>query len=300
MRVALISPPNENTTTANIPDELEAERGFNPPLGLLYIASYLQNYSDHDVKVFDAQVERWDYDELKKELEEYMPNVVGIQTMSFTLIDALLTARIVKKLDPQIYTVLGGPHVNLYPSETINFPEVDCLVLGEGEKAFTALINQFGNNKNLNQIAGLVFKDGTRTIFTAHPELIHNLDELPFPARKLTPWKKYSSILAQESTFTTMMTSRGCPYRCTFCHKPYLGKKYRCHSPHYVVNEVESCIGMGIKEIFVHDDIFTLDRKRVMEICEEILRRKLKFVWDARARVNNIDMEMLEMMEKAG
>ena len=155
-------------------------------------------------------------------------------------------------------------------------------------------------NKSLDRIAGLVFKDGKKTVFTAPPKLIDNLDKLPFPARRLTPWVKYNSILARKSIVTTMITSRGCPYQCIFCHKPYLGKKYRYHSARYVVEEIEACLNMGIEEIFIHDDIFTLDKKRVIEICRGILRRKLKFGWDVRSRVNNIDMEMLKMMKKAG
>ena len=300
MKVALILPPAENTVGANIPEVLESERGFNPPLGLLYIASYLQKHSDHEVRVFDTQVEQWGYDDVKKKVEEFMPRAVGIQTMSFTLIDALLTAKAVKSVDPQIYVVLGGAHVNLYPDETINLPDVDCVVLGEGEKVFTALLNHLADNKDLRQIPGLVYKNGADAISTSPAELIQNLDELPFPARELTPWEKYGSILAKKSTITTMMTSRGCPYRCSFCHRPQFGKKFRSHSPEYVVNEIEHCIEMGIQEIFIHDDIFTLDKRRVLGICKEILRRDLKFGWDLRARVNNIDMEMLEMMRKAG
>ena len=122
----------------------------------------------------------------------------------------------------------------------------------------------------------------------------------PFPARDLTPYHRYSSVLARRRPVTTMFTSRGCPYRCTFCDRPHLGKKFRAHSARRVVDEMEECVRMGIHEILVYDDTFTVSRRRVLEICAEIQRRGLDVAWDIRARVDTVDEEMLRALKAAG
>jgi len=132
------------------------------------------------------------------------------------------------------------------------------------------------------------------------PELISDLDKIPFPARHLTPYKKYSSLLAKRNPITTMITSRGCPYNCLFCMRPHLGKKFRARSAKNVVDEIEECVNIGIKEFLIYDDTFTVERKRVMDICNEIMRRRLDIGWDIRTRVDTVDYELLKKMKKAG
>ncbi len=299
MKVLLINPPAENTIVGNNPTIIDEERGYNPPLGLLYIAAYAQKHTDWDIEILDTQVEELSYEKLEKRVEESNPDLVGIQTMTFTLLDVLKTARLVKKLDKDMPIVLGGSHVHIYPEETINLPEVDYLVLGEGEITFAEFLNNFGDMRKLKEVKGLVFQDNGETIYNEARELIQELDTLPFPARHLTPYKKYSSLLAKRSPITTMFTSRGCPYHCLFCERPHLGHKFRARSAVSVVDEMEECIGMGINEFLVYDDTFTIKRQRVIDVCDEIIRRKLDIGWDIRARVDTVDEEMLEKLAEA-
>lgn len=134
MKVLLIQPPLINMIMANAPEWTEND-GYYPPLGVLYVASYLEKYSDHSVEVLDAVVENIkNYEVLEERIRRINPDVVGIQMMTFTARDALLTARTVKKIDKKIPVVIGGPHPNIYINETIAFDEVDIIVLGEGEK----------------------------------------------------------------------------------------------------------------------------------------------------------------------
>jgi radical SAM superfamily enzyme YgiQ (UPF0313 family) len=300
LKVLLVNPPAFNTIVGNNPEIIDEERGFNPPLGLLYLAGYLKKFRpQYEVEVLDAQVEELTYEQLKEKILLAAPDVVGFTTMTLTLLDVLETGRLVRMINHKIKIIWGGPHVHLYPEETIKFPEVDYLVLGEGERTFAELLDNLENPEKLKEIPGLVLKEGG-FFKTGEPVFIEDLDTLPPPARQITSYQKYSSVVARRTPVTTMITSRGCPFRCIFCDRPHLGKRFRAHSPKYVVDEMEVCLKMGIAEILVYDDTFTVDRPRAAAICDEIVRRKLEFGWDIRARVNSVDEELLKKLKAAG
>ena len=300
MKILLINVPRDNEIVGNNPPIIEEERGFNPPLGLLYLAGYLEKHSNHNVVVLDSQVDQSDYPALKSKIARINPDVVGLTAMTLTLIDVVKTANLVKDINKNIRVVLGGPHTYLFPEETIDFENVDYLVLGEGEKTFKELLDNLGDKAKLRKIQGLVFKDGGSIVNTGISPLIENLDELPFPARHLTPYKKYSSLLAKRSPVTTIFTSRGCPFQCSFCARPHLGKKYRAQSAQRVVDELQECTKMGIYEFLFYDDTFMVNRQRVIDICKEIVKRKLDIGWDIRTRVDTVDEEMLRHLKMAG
>jgi len=299
MKVLLVNPPRENEIIANNPPIIEEERGHNPPLGLLYIAAYLEKHTSHQVEVVDSQVEGLSYAELKQIVAQKKPDVVGITAMTLTLLDVVKTVQIVKEVDEETKVVLGGPHAHIYPEETANLPGVDFVVVGEGEIAFTELVENIENVERLRKVKGLVFKLDGELVRTGLRPPIDDLDALPHPARHLTPYWKYSSLLAKRSPVTTTFTSRGCPYRCTFCDRPVLGKGFRARSASNVVDEMEQCASMGIKEFLVYDDTFTLDRRRVFEICDEIIERRLDIGWDMRSRVNTVTREVLRRLKSA-
>ena len=300
MKVLLVNPPTFNMLPSMLPRSIDEARGYNPPLGLLYLASYLQKHSNHQVEILDCQVEELDYKQIESKIKEKNPDIIGLTTMTFTLIDVLNIAKIAKEINPEIKIVLGGPHVDIYPEETINQPGVDYLVLGEGEKPLKGLLDNINSLNNLRQVKGVVFKDNNKIVNTGRAELNQDLDSLPFPARRLTPYQKYSSVLSKVSPVTTMFTSRGCPYKCLFCDRPHLGKFFRARSAKNVVDEMEECQKMGIKEILIYDDTFTVKRQRVIDICLEIQKRNLKIDWDVRARVDTIDEKLLKAMKISG
>ncbi len=300
MKVLLINPPNKYMLTANTPSFVDTEGGYNPPLGLLYVAGYLQEHSRHEVEIIDALVAEMDYSQLKEVIQQRQPEVVGITTLTFTLMDVLKTVSLVKETLPGTKIVLGGPHVHIYPKETIALPGVDYLVLGEGERIFKDLLDNIGSPQRLKKIKGLVFKDNGEIIFSGTPDFIADLDELPFPPRELTPYQKYYSLMAKGAPITTMITSRGCPYRCIFCNRPHMGKKFRARSAQSVVAEMEYCVDLGINDFLVYDDTFTIVRQRVLDICDEIKRKGLNIGWDIRARVNTVDEEMLAKLRASG
>ena len=128
MKVLFINPPAKNEILSCNPEIIKEERGFDPPLGILYLAGYLKKYSNHDLKIIDAQVEKLGYLDLQKRIKKFSPNVIGITAMTFTLIDVIKTIQIAKEVCPQAIIILGGPHPHIYPTETINLKNVDYLI----------------------------------------------------------------------------------------------------------------------------------------------------------------------------
>lgn len=286
--------------TANAPEWAEGD-GYYPALGILYIAAHLEKYSSHSVEVLDADVEGiTSYEVMEEHIRKRDPDVVGIQMMTFTARDALHTARAVKRIDKKIPVIVGGPHPNIFVNETIAFDEIDIIVLGEGEKIFTDLINRLSDNRDIADMPGIACKHNGKVTINDKKGYIEDLDTLPFPARHLTPYKKYFSMLGNHASFTTMISSRGCPFRCLFCDRAYHGKIYRGRSAQNVVQEMEECEKMGIQEIDFQDDLFTLKKDRVYEICDLLVSKKSTLKWNVRARIDTVDKELLKKMADAG
>lgn len=302
MKVLLIYPPNLNMITTNVPSVVNEESGCYPPLGLMYVAGAIEERTSHKVEIIDCVAGRYTYGQLEQRIKENVPDVVGIQAITFTLVDVIKVSKLIKKINASIKTVVGGPHANLYPYETIAFPEVDFVLLGEGEGNIAEFLRALESNKNFEDVPGLIYKQDGQTFTANRSNLpIGDLDSLPMPARHLLDVQRYYSVLAKGKRFTTMMTSRGCPYKCTFCDRPHLGKKFRCRSAKNVVDEMEECCkNFGIDEFFLYDDTFTVDKNRVLMICKQIKERKLKILWDIRSRVDIMDDEMLRVLGQAG
>ncbi len=300
MNILLINPPAFNELKGNNPEIIDSERGYNPPLGLLMIAGCLLENDKYRVKIIDSQVEELSYKKLEKKIREEDFDVAGITAMTFTMIDVMETVNLVKEINPGCKVVIGGSHAGVYPSETISIDGIDIVVTGEGEIVFGEILE---NLKNLHKVKGILFKDENGNIHnTGAPALLseEQLNKLPFPARHMTPYKKYSSLLAKRTPITTLFTSRGCPYKCTFCNRPLLGKNFRALSPERVVAEIEDCLKLGIHEFLVYDDTFTVRKKRVKDICNLIIEKKLDIGFDIRTRVDIIDEELLILLKKAG
>ena len=249
--------------------------------------------------MIDAQVEELSYPVLKERIREARPDLVGLTAMTFTLLDVLKTARLVREIDPELPVVVGGVHAFLYPVETVRLPEIDFVLSGEGEASFACLLNELAGNRRLKRVPGLTFLENGELRQNGIAPLCADLDSLPFPDRRLVPYDKYSSVMARRQPITTMFTSRGCPFRCAFCARPHLGKQFRFRSAANVVDEMEECIELGIREFLVYDDTFTVNRERAIAVCDEIIGRRLDIGWDIRARVDCVDRELLAKLKAA-
>ncbi len=268
-----------------------------PPLGLLYLQAAIER-TRHRAVFLDAALEGWDHVETARSALATEPDVVGIQAMSFTMPDAYLVARALKRLRPDVATLIGGPHPTLFPGETAGLPDVDFAFAGEGEQGIVEFLDVFHDPTARIRVPGIAARLANELVVTPPRQLLSDLDVLPFPARRSSPWRRYSSVLAERAPNTVMITSRGCPFECVFCNR--MGRRYRRHSAAYVLAEIEDILRLGITEIFIHDDTFTLDRERVRAICNGILERSYDIAWEARTRVDLVDAPLLELMRRAG
>jgi radical SAM superfamily enzyme YgiQ (UPF0313 family) len=302
MNILLINPPAENLVRTFAPDSLTEEMGFFPPMGLLYIAGYARKvHGDRfRIEVLDTQVEKMGYDRLESVLSDKKPDMIGISCMTFLLLDALKVARLVKKTNPGSHVVFGGTHPTIYPREIAGQPEVDSIVVGEGEHTFSELLDAVDGGRSLSGIEGVGFRRNGDVVINPPREFIQDLDSLPFPDRELLPWQKYYNLLGRGKEYmTSLLTSRGCPFNCTFCTKKD-GRMCRVRSPENVVQEIEQNVRLGITDFDIIDDTFTIDRKRVLAIADLIIEKKLDITMDLRARVDTVDQEILDRLAQAG
>ncbi len=303
MKILLINPPSEYMIRASLPPVVEDSTGFYPPLGLLYVAAYAEDVEGCEVKLLDCDAQGIHHSDLFEMITAFRPDVVGIQAMTFTLIDAVEVARAAKKAAPDALIVMGGPHPTLYPEETISIPEVDVIIRGEGEYTFQALLKALQSGRSPASIYGALTKDKNTEGYPCLEKLdyIQDLDELKMPARHLLDLSRYFSSLVAPRRITTMMSSRGCPGKCVFCDRPQMGKVFRKRSAESVVKEMTHCVrDLCVKEIIFYDDTFTIDRERVIEICDRITGSGLKVNWDIRARVDTMTPQMISKLRQAG
>ncbi len=277
------------------------------PLGLGYIAAMLES-SGHEIQICDIATENISNSELISILEIFQPKVVGLTSVCANYLNAIDAISIVRKiLGPEVTIVMGGPHAT-FSAETIllKHDNIDYCVLGEGEHTFFNLINYLETkNGTLTKINGIAFKSNNKVVITSPQPKIIDLDSLPLPARHLFDIKKFphqiSNKVVKSSSNTELIVSRGCPYPCEFCStKEFWGKNYRRHSAKKVINELNFLVSQGFTGFNFNDDIFTIDRKWVIEVCNLIIDSGMKINWACGTRVDRVDKELLTIMKIAG
>ena len=291
MKILFLVPPETISLESSVPKALEGGKGYYPKLGLLYVAAYYERETGNTATFIDCPPENVSEEALLARVREIRPELVAMSIMTFNLLDAMHTAKVLKQEHPNLKICLGGPHVNLYPKETLNLPEIDYVVFGEGEKIFTRLIQDLEMDaESLSSINGLGWKhNGTLHINPKETELI-DLDELPFPARHLVDVSCYQHIIGEGRQFFTIQATRGCPAACSFCD--IRKTKFRIRSPQNVVDEIAELVKMGVDDLFFVDDTITIDKKNVLAICDLIVERGIKIHFKISARVDTINPEV--------
>ncbi len=270
-----------------------------PPLGLAYLAAVLEQ-NNFEVKIIDCPARKIDHEKLRAEIASFEPTLVGIASMTATIPSALKSARVAKEACPNAKVIMGGPHATFADAQILTEePAVDIVVRGEGEETLLELAQNLPEPKNLGKIKGITFKDDNQIVKTPNRPFIQNLDELPRPSYKSLPIERYR-ICGKK--FLPIITSRGCPFQCSFCVASQMfGAKFRARSPKNVVDEIEWLRDTyGAEGISFHDDTLTLDRQRIFDICDEIINRKIKIAWGCQTRVDQVSKEVLSKMRKAG
>lgn len=273
-----------------------------PPLGIAYMAGVLQE-NNIDVEILDASAEDMDFKDVEKELLKRKPDLVALTALTPTIGRALETAQVVKETLPDSIVVMGGYHPTFNFIETLEDENVDIVIRGEGEYIMLNLVQALENQSSLHDVKGIVFEDKNSKEIVVNPEapLIQDLDELPFPALNLLPMKKYR-LLDMDTHMTTMITTRGCPMQCSFCSSAAMhGKKIRERSVENIVDEIEYLnTNYDIDTIAFMDDTFTLKKRKVMAICDEILKRNIEIMWGCTSRVDTLDEKLLKKMKESG
>ena len=302
MKLMLINPPDAKMIQGAIPKELGSDKmGKYPPLGLLYIASSIREHIPMvTVKIVDAIADNLDCGDVRKELQEFKPDMVGMTVYTFTLLDALDVACIVKDVSQDCMVVFGGFHPSIYPAETLQCsPYVDVAVAGEAEETFVEMVGRLLRLETLDGIPGISFKraDGSLVIDTQVP-FVQDLDRLPFPDRTQVNYQNHTCILGATGLSTNILSSRGCPFPCKYCFVNI--KKYRLRSLPNLLAEIQQCVKLGIYDFFFMDDLFNINKQRVIDFSEMIIREQLNINWSFRGRVDQIDGNLLRLAKQAG
>jgi radical SAM superfamily enzyme YgiQ (UPF0313 family) len=322
MKVLLIRPPYTRLRGV----------GQSPyfPLGLGYIASVLKDNS-FEVSIYHAENPRFKQEhmlidpdivfdfrsagyhqylktikdnnhyvwkEVEETLKSYKPDIIGISLLSVEVAPALKISQICKQYNDKAYVVWGGVHPTFLPDDCLKNKEVDFVIRGEGEYSMLELCEALRKGVSISGVKGLSFKNNGEIIHNPNREAIANLDEIPLPAR--------DNVLYPESfdfrSLGSMIVSRGCPFRCTFCSsRNFWGREVRLRSPENVINEINTVKKLyGTSYFMFWDDSFTINRRIIETYCNAIINSKLKITWRTATRADLVDEQILRLMRKAG
>ena len=297
MEVLLVKAKPTKLQNTRLPKSLADEIGYVMPLGLASIAAYLRQ-KGITVSIIDAEAEELSIVEVKERIAKIKPKIIGVTSMTPTIHDDLAVVKVAKNLG--IKVVMGGPHVNAMPEETIKLFPIDFAVFGEGEYPMFKLVEALDNNLSLDDVPGIIYKHKDGRIIIKPPYIHENLDELPMPARDLLPYKRYFSLISK-GRLTTVCPGRGCPFACGFCFKQPSDRKVRWRNPKLVVDEIEETIyKYSINEVNFVSDTLTLKKNFIEGLCHEFIDRKIKISWLAPTRVDCVTFELLRLMKRAG
>lgn len=301
MKVSLISAsPNEGI------DEREGKKSVAafPPLSILYLATILENMNI-EVSVLDQPSMGLTVEEAARWVEKENPDILGFSTLTSSGQTAALISCKVKEKNPNILTIFGNHHATFNAKRILaKYPYVDVVVRGEGEKTIAEIANSLASGENLRGIRGINFRKDESIITTPDQHLIEDLDSLPIPNRRLINLQ-YHCVIAGANVapkqFTSVVTSRGCVYDCRFCSCTKLAKnKWRPRSAENTLEELQFLASEGYKQLIFVDDAFTMNPKRVMEICRGMRKEKLDLEWICEGRVDTCSHLLLREMVQAG
>ena len=275
-----------------------------PPLGILYIATMLEK-EGFEVSLLDQAAKGLSIHETVEWIEKEDPDVVGFSTLASSGRTAAITAGEVKKKNPEVNIVFGNYYATFNTERIMQkYPWVDIIARGEGEVTTLELAECLKNEGKLKSILGITFREKGKTISTPDRPLIKDVDALPFPDRKFFDVEYHSEIagaVTAPKKFTTVLSSRGCPFRCRFCGCQRFARGiWRARSAENTVEELSLLASMGYKQFLFVDDSFTINPKRVIEICRLVRKEKIDMDWICEGRVDYCSYDTMREMVKAG
>lgn len=303
MRVLLVNPPDELELMLGVGKEFIQK--FEP-LGILYIAAWLREQG-HRVEVVDAYAENLGRDDVLLRIAAASPDVVGFSTLTCSGSLVFSIGRELKRRYPNILVVLGNIHASVFARQYLENGCCDVVVHGDGELTMAAILERIEHDQGLESVAGIAFRDGAGRVVENGSCTLPDLTTLPMPARDLVEQRAYgvdnisnqNFVPGHESRAKTLITSRGCPFRCTFCvvHGDHPS---RYNSAERVVDELEVLEkDYDASYVYIQDPLFMGNRQRLFAICEEIRRRNLSIAWGCDTHVNYLDREVVTTLAGA-
>ncbi|MCD6574388.1 radical SAM protein [Candidatus Aerophobetes bacterium] len=300
MNVVFIQPPKFNERALQMDPLTPRCNGIpskapylRPPIGLAYIAAYVRETTNANCTIIDAQAEGLSLKETAA--RAIKADIAIISTSTPTIKRDIALCKAIKESNREVKTALIGTHASYFHKELIKNECVDFIIRGEAEFPVRKLLEA---DENFGQVPGLTWKKGARVRVNEDSVPIKNLDSLPFAARDLLDYEKYYDILIKGKKLDFVISSRGCPFNCKFCASKAYSKEYRERSAENVIREVREIAELGHDDITFFDDTFTVNRKRVIKICEGI--KELNINWRCLSRIDTVDKELLEKMYESG
>lgn len=281
--------------------------GTIPPLGIMYIAAYLRKKFNVEIRIVNQKINNMPNDELVKQAKEFEADVIGLSMLTTNAYSLPYITRKLKVALPDALIVIGGPHVSAFGAKSMEGNIADVAVPYEGELSFESIINAYFGNGNIADVPG-IFRRAKEGI-VSNPGItpfVENIDSLPFPAYELIDIKAYWNVPSQTSLmrrkYVSLFSSRGCPFRCIYCHRIF-GERLRIHSAQRVVEEIKFYIrNYGVNDFEFSDDIFNHDKKRLFEICDLIgkLDTKVKLSFPSGLRIDELSEDSIDALTDAG
>ena len=290
MKITLVNPP--------YPPSVHSHPPFIP-LGLAYLGAVAEQ-KGHQVTIIDCQAEKLTDETFRSRIAQTPSDIIGVTATTLLYKSAMKLINIAKQTQPQAVTILGGSHGTFWDENALNeYPSLDMVVRREGELTFIELLEKLESKSNLSGVLGITYRNGDKIARNPDRPFIEDLDSLPFPAHHLLPLE---NLKHNGKILFPLISSRGCVFWCDFCSTVRMfGRGYRMRSPKNVVDEMQLIHDQyGIDQVTFYDDAFTVDRNRVLKICEELHTRKLNMKWDCGTRVDMVDRELLKTMRDAG
>lgn len=294
MKISLVFPPSLYQTKQTM-----------PPLGIAWIAAVLRENGFKDVNLIDSVINNYSNEDVVDLLKKYKPDIIGVSFGTQNRFYAFDLIRLIKNNFPNTPIVAGGPHPTLTADDILkNIPEVDIVVRGEGELTTFDLVKTIDEKGDLKNVLGISFRaEDSRIIHNNNREPIQDLDSLPMPARDLLPIDKYrQTIPLSDKICTSIISARGCPYNCVYCSTAeQWGHRIRHRSADNIIKEIKHLMSnYKLDGVGFFDDVFTMDKNRVIEFCKKLIDSKLNISWWCEVRANTIDEEIISWMKRAG
>jgi len=285
-------------------DRLRQGEETIPGMGVLILAAVARERG-YDVHLVDAKAHATPIEEVASQIADLQPDYLGLSATTISVTNAARIAARVKALRPGVVTILGGAHVSAIPERTLRaFPSIDFGVVGEGEVSLFELLDRLESTAPVAGVPGLAYRDDDTVLANPRAPYIEDLDALPMPAWDLLPdfpHRFQPSLFGYpRSPVATLITSRGCPFSCTFCDRSTSGRKGRMHSVESVVALCRELVDRGTRHIMFLDDLFTVRKDRVIDICNAFIAEGFDFSWSCNSHPNLLDLDTMRLMKRAG